>query len=718
MNKKIEQTIDNEIAQVANYLLGQNNVLGAYYYLIEQEKKKPSSELSAYIVFLLVLLNKNKTLIQRLDGLHGIVTPFPVVEKIFSALSKKRRFDLLIKIASHLKGDVLTTNSQILYAQALVLLGENEQAAIKLKTLFSRLKKNAFKFGIGKLALRAKLYELSIEVSQFGMIINAKDEQERKIDVALAYQGKNDIDKAIHIIHSLPAPYDDKINDLLARLYCKQSQFLKAEEALKSLSDGYKEQKAYLELMRHYLTSKGNSKALLDLASESYDKNQKSDWAKKLYGKILGDLGLKSEKGAFLARLLDRQERLSADLLSSCAMTPLYDRAFSEEEIFDIQKRVASRYEDKRLKIYSTKNKKIRIGYVSSDLNSHSVFHFIFPVIKSHSRNHFEVIAYYAGDKFDSCTKAVKQHTDKWRVITYLSTDDAISAIQNDNIDILIDLNGHTKGNRLDIFANRVAKIQATWIGYPATTGIQNIDYRFTDGFVDDIKSTNPLYSEKLLEINPNFFMVYQPPEISPSVSELPAKKNGHITFGSLNNFAKIDDELIKVWAKILLTIPNSKLIIKNRAMQFSDTRNKVKEIFKREGIEDGQLSIRPWDSFQEQHFEVYSDIDVALDSYPYSGTTTTCECLWMGVPVITLYGRAHRSRVSAGIQRVVGLQGYIAKDKAEYIKIAQSCAENFDQLNSIRLLLREKMEQSPLMQYKSFIAHYEGALKGLLKQA
>ena len=247
----------------------------------------------------------------------------------------------------------------------------------------------------------------------------------------------------------------------------------------------------------------------------------------------------------------------------------------------------------------------------------------------------------------------------KWTEIFDKSDNEVFDIIVNDKIDILVDLSGHTQGNRLTVFAKKPAPIQISWLGYPNTTELSSIDYRFTDMITDPIGQTEKYYSETLYRL-PNNFLCFTGEEETELLREIPFVHNNYITFGSFNNFSKITDETIKIWSNILNLIPNSRLVLKTSRENLEF--NRYIKLFSNEGIEKKRIDFINRISNYREHLELYNKIDIALDTFPYNGTTTTFEALWMGVPVITIKGNSHVSSVGASILTNIGLTKFYCK--------------------------------------------------------
>ncbi|MDJ0633126.1 MAG: tetratricopeptide repeat protein, partial [Xenococcaceae cyanobacterium MO_188.B29] len=361
-------------------------------------------------------------------------------------------------------------------------------------------------------------------------------------------------------------------------------------------------------------------------------------------------------------------------------------------------------------------DRKLRIGYVSGDLYSHSVSYFFEPLLVNCERRNFTTICYSNNSKTDVTTIKLKQLADSWREIQDLDDKQVIKLIQQDRIDILVDLSGHSKHNRLLVFAAKPAPIQVTYLGYPNTTGLSTIDYRFTDANADPEGATEHLHTEKLIRL-PNSFLGYQPPANAPTISPPPVVKNNYITFGSFNNIAKVSPQIIRIWANILKQVPNSRLLLKYKVLDDRSTCDRLYQLFEQEGIEPNRLDLQGWIENISNHLACYHHIDIALDTYPYHGTTTTCEALWMGVPVITLAGEVHVSRVGVSLLSSVGLNEFIADSPEEYISKAVDLAHNIDKLTELRANLRSQIEKSPLTDGKAIAQSIESAYRQMWQE-
>lgn len=361
-------------------------------------------------------------------------------------------------------------------------------------------------------------------------------------------------------------------------------------------------------------------------------------------------------------------------------------------------------------------SRRLRIGYVSPDFVHHAVSYFIEPVLAAHNHAEVEVFCYADVPVADATTARLRSLSDQWRDIARLDDAQVAELIRRDKIDLLVDLAGHTAGHRLLVFARRPAPVQLTWIGYPNTTGLEAVDYRLTDAISDPPGQTEAFHSEKLIRL-PEIFSCYKPSEQAPGVSELPALKNGYVTFGSFNHFAKINPTVLDLWARLLVRLPSARLFLKARSLADPETAAGVRETFKRAGVVADRLTLCCDELSVAAHQSLYHGVDIALDPFPYNGTTTTCEALWMGVPVITLAGQTHDSRVSASLLTCLGRPEWIAHSEGEYIEKCAALAADLPRLAELRAGQRGHMRRSPICDVARFTAQLEETYRELWKQ-
>ena len=341
----------------------------------------------------------------------------------------------------------------------------------------------------------------------------------------------------------------------------------------------------------------------------------------------------------------------------------------------------------------SLNGRPLRVGYVSADLRSHPVATFIGPVLAAHDPAAVDVFCYASVGRADDVTDRLRASVPHWRDIAKLDDAAAADLIRRDELDVLVDLGGHTAGNRLGIFAWRPAPVQATFLGYPATTGMTAMDCRLTDAVADPPGLTEPFHTEQLVRLDGGAWAFA--PADAPAVSPLPATANGFVTFGSFNNLPKLAPTVLATWAAVLAAVPGSRLALKAAGLNGSAGRAHVRRHLA--GVDPGRVELLPWAVDAASHLSAYGRVDVALDPFPYNGTTTTCEALWMGVPVVTLAGRSHAGRVGASLLTHAGLGPWVAESVEAYVRTAAALAGDVGHLAEVRRSLRGRVAASPL---------------------
>lgn len=342
----------------------------------------------------------------------------------------------------------------------------------------------------------------------------------------------------------------------------------------------------------------------------------------------------------------------------------------------------------------------VRIGYVSGDFRTHPIGYFLLGVLPNHDRNEVHVTCFSDTVTLDGTTKQLRETADAWIDTRGISDEGFCKAVRNQKIDILIDLSGHFNHNRLTAFARRAAPIQVSWAGYVGTTGVISMDWLIGDKFHTPDGSER--YSTERIARLPHDYVCYAPPQNSPAVGPLPCDAAPYVTFGCFNNHVKINDGVLSLWAKILTAIPNSKIIIKCADLDHTGLREQISGTMSRFGITEGRLDLRS-SSPPEELLETYNEVDIALDTFPYSGGLTTLEALWMGVPVITKTGETFAGRHSTSHLSAVGLNDWIADNENEYVKIASDMAGDRGTLRSLRASLRNKLLSSPICNHIEF---------------
>ncbi|XP_051132063.1 probable UDP-N-acetylglucosamine--peptide N-acetylglucosaminyltransferase SPINDLY [Andrographis paniculata] len=359
------------------------------------------------------------------------------------------------------------------------------------------------------------------------------------------------------------------------------------------------------------------------------------------------------------------------------------------------------------------------IGYVSPDYFIHSVSYFVEAPLIYHDYAKYKVVAYSGVVKADAKTNRFRDRVLKsggiWRDIYGIDEKKVASMVREDKIDILVELTGHTANNKLGMMACRPAPVQVTWIGYPNTTGLPTIDYRISDALADPSDSKQK-HVEELIRL-PDSFLCYSPSPEAGSVSPAPALTNGFITFGSFNNLAKITQKVLRVWAKILCAVPNSRLIVKCKPFCCDSVRQQFLSTLEKLGLEPLRVDLLPLILLNHDHMQAYSLMDISLDTFPYAGTTTTCESLYMGVPCVTMGGSVHAHNVGVSLLKTVGLNNLVANNEEEYVELALKLASDVNALSDLRMKLRDLMLKSPLCDGSKFTRNLESTYRSMWRR-
>ncbi len=353
--------------------------------------------------------------------------------------------------------------------------------------------------------------------------------------------------------------------------------------------------------------------------------------------------------------------------------------------------------------------RRLRIGYVSADFRQHALTYFIEPALAQHDCAAFEVVCYHSGRIVDDVTRRLARYADHWHEIIDLDDAQAAELIRSEGIDILVDLSGHLRDNRLLVFARKPAPIQVTYLAYPNTTGMSAMDYRITDAVCDPPGATERYYREKLIRL-PRCMWCYQPREDMPAVSPSPAHQTGRVTFASMNGANKVTERTLSLWARILGEIPDSRIVLTTVPEQ---GRERIRAALTQAGVAEARISMH--DRLPTKDFwALYAGIDIMLDTFPMNGGTTTCEALWLGVPVVTRSGDIFQSRAGLSILGSMGLDELIAGSDEEYVRIAVALAHDRERLAALRAGLRERMRASPLTDGRAYARALEAAYRGI----
>ena len=437
-------------------------------------------------------------------------------------------------------------------------------------------------------------------------------------------------------------------------------------------------------------------------------------------GLVLQDQGRLKEAGEYFHRALKIDPNL-VKAYSNFLLSLLYDSEYDLDYIFAEHKKWNDFFGHSSMKksaqyINSPKqDRRLRIGYVSPDFRNHSCAWFIEPLLEFHNRDKVEIFCYGEIKNEDNVTERIKKLSNSWYCTQGISDREVAKQICSDGIDILVDLAGHTKGNRLPIFALKPAPVQMTWLGYNFTTGLEAMDYRLSDNWLTPLEGTER-FSERLYNL-PRCSLAYKPPGKTPEPAEPAFESNGHITFGSFNTLSKVSSRTIALWARVLKEIPGSKLVLKARQSRDFGSKERILRLFNEQRISDNRVVFKDYASSTFEHLAHYREIDLALDTFPYNGTTTTCEALWMGVPVVTLTGNHTVSRWGLSLVAAVGLEELSARSEDEYCATIKSLVCSQQRLKALKMGMRDRLISSPLLDARGFTDAVEEAFGTMWKR-
>lgn len=459
-------------------------------------------------------------------------------------------------------------------------------------------------------------------------------------------------------------------------------------ESLLNLAEGQKETRQYALSVQNFLLA-------LSLDKDSIE-------ARKGLASNYVSLGEPSVCLPMFRKILEMDAELWP-LKSYMLFAMQYDPTLSNEEVLDEHlaygKITREKIEAPHTAFFNAgpNGRRLKIGYISSDFKEHVVMRFVEEVFAAHDRSRFELVLISTSSKEDRNTSRIRGHADQWIDISEMDDSRAAALVRDQEIDILVDLAGHSGFSRLPLLARRLAPVQIIWCGYSGSSGIDAMDYII----VDDVLAPpgeRAYFSEIPLRM-PASYVCFTPPSAL-EVGPLPFERNGYITFGCMNNPSKINKYVVGWWAEILKAVPDSVLLMRYALFVDPLVRERIAKIFRECGIEDSRYQMLEG---KAQFISVYQDVDIALDTFPYNGTTTTCEALWMGVPVVALRGDRFVSRVGASLLTYTGLKDLITESPQQYIELAVQLAQNPNQVGELRQQLRGHLPNTPVFNSKTF---------------
>jgi len=454
-----------------------------------------------------------------------------------------------------------------------------------------------------------------------------------------------------------------------------------------------------------------------DEAISSFEKAiaNKPDYAEAwiFKGNVLQDIGKIEDAIASYKRALDiKPDYFSAysillfTLNSIPRHTPEYLLEQSRQFGRIVGEKVVERFSSWQC---ATRPERLRVGLVSGDMRNHSVGHFLEGLLARIDPTRIELIAYPTLHEQDNLTERIRPYFSAWRPLFGKTDEAAARLIHADGVHVLLDLSGHTAYNRLTVFAWKPAPVQVTWLGFPATTGLEEMDYVLGDrhSIPEEFESH---FSEIVWRLPESYLCLTVPPA-TVNVSSLPALSAGHMTFGSFNNLTKVTDAVVAAWVHILQSVPDSRLLLKAKQLSDHSVCEQTRQRFTARGIAPDRLQMTGNIASYEEHLASYNKVDIALDTFPYPGVTTSVEALWMGVPVLSLQGDRFLSCTAGSIAHNAGLPDWIAADVDDYVAKAVAFSSDLERLSALRTALRQQVLASPLFDAPRFAKNFEDAL-------
>lgn len=514
-------------------------------------------------------------------------------------------------------------------------------------------------------------------------------------------------------------PESEPANDLLIGSLLKERKFGAALERIERILFNAPDSIDALRCKAQCLSELAQIESAISTYRKLLQVNSDQPHAVKELARALIFAGRIAE-GIDLLRPVVESHRDDAALVSIWLFFLNYDERYSAVELCDLHRSFERGLSPVAFPLTSrapVPKPRLKIGYLSSDFKTHSVAFFIEPVIAAHDRNAVEVHAYYRGTAFDAVTARIRAGVDQFIELQGKTPDEIAQKIAEDGIDIVIDLGGHTDDLLLDSLRRRPAPVQMTWLGYPNTTGLSSIDYRISDAVADPVGEGDTWNSEQLIRL-PDCFHCYRPVERVPFDPAPAVARTGAITFGSFNVLSKLSDSCLAAWARIVCAVPGSRLFIKTRYLRDPYVRQGILDRITQCGLEPARVILEGDQSGWAEHMQRYREIDIALDPFPYNGTTTTCEALWMGVPVVTFAGNRHAGRVGASLMNAIGHPELVAAEVGSYVDLAVALASNPDQLRHLHQRLHGDLAGSPLCDAPRFVANLEAAYRQVWQRA
>jgi predicted O-linked N-acetylglucosamine transferase (SPINDLY family) len=645
--------------------------LEEFYYLLENKKLKEAEEFISNCLLSkpddYLLLNNYGTVLLLKNDFSNAITNFKKIIEI--------------------KPELYQAYYNIAYAYVRLFLFN--EALIYIKKYFEYDLKNCDAYNIlGIIFLEKNMLEEAIY--NFNKCIDLEIDFVKAYNgLGLAFYKKKDFKKSIFFLEN-GIKFDRNFNILyfnLAKSYSENNQYINAIRNVKIFLDKEPNHLNGLLLLGACLINIGKILEGLQILKSSISLTSDVNFKKHIYNLML----------------------FNSNYLEDFNFGEYYENISNLKNLF-------VNYSSKNFvfsKINST-SRTIKLGFVSADFKMHAVSMQILDVLRYLSNNSsFELYIYYNSEEEDSITDKFKSYIKNWRVVYNVNDHNLLEKIRSDEIDILIDLSGFSNGNRLEVFFNRAAPIQISWLGYLCSTGLKEIDYIFGDKNVIT-KKEETQFVEKIYKLN-NTWTVLSHPDIEISVNKnLPYFRNKYITFGSFNNILKVNSKVIKTWSKILYTVSDSKLILIDQRFNDGDFKKYFVELFINYGVKNEQL-IFEGDYSRSNLFEKYNSIDIALDTFPYNGGTTSLESFWMCVPVLTKKGNTFLSKCGESLNITLGLDEWVCNDETDYINKAIYMTKNVNKLQFVKDYLFKIQKESRLFDSKSLAENIGAAFKDMI---
>jgi len=500
----------------------------------------------------------------------------------------------------------------------------------------------------------------------------------------------------------------------LANLWLLRGEFDRAEPVYRELAKQRPDLPGVLSNLGMILRTQGHMADALEVYRRSLVINPADPAAHANLGNVLLDLGRFQEARASYEKAVALRPDY-AEVRSNILMLLNYDPSLDEAALLEAHRaydrqiappsdRIVRRHANRR-----DPERRLRVGYVSSDFYVHPVGFFLLPVLAAHDPARIETHCYSGRRTEDAMTEKLRARAMHWHSVVGIDDDTLAARIVDDGIDILIDLAGHTAGGRLPMFARKPAPVQASWIGYFNTTGVSAIDYVLTDAATVP-EGAERWFSETVVRL-PEGRFCYAPPDYAPGVAPLPARATGRVTFGSFNNMSKVTPAVVELWAAVLRAVPDARLMLKWQSLADEAERARLRQAFGAHGVAPERLELRGRTPHAEMLAE-YAEVDIGLDPFPFCGGLTSCEALWMGVPIVTLPGRRAVSRQTLAFLSQLDLTELAAPNAERYVALAAELAGDLDRLAGLRASLRARMTASPLCDGVRFTHGLEAAYR------